>query len=333
MTGRERDHTTNSIAVSRYLYHMESARRLKRAIENPRLFVRGFNRAYHRQCGFRTENPDGVAVFDRDWDTLVVLDACRYDMFADVNQLDGDCSSVVSKGSATTEWLQANVDGRDLTDTVYVTANPQLERNKGDWDVRFHDVINCWLDDGWDDEKGTVLAETMTERGIQAFERFPEKRVVVHYMQPHYPFVTSETAVDKRHLQTIQDGDDRATGENIWNLKFFEDLDISEQELWAMYTENLEYALEHVEVLLNAIHGKTVVTSDHGNFVGDRATPIPIREWGHPRGIYAEPLVRVPWLEVSKGDRKSITRGGITDDDSDTADVVADRLRHLGYTE
>lgn len=313
---------------------MQAAHRLKRAIENPRLFARGLNRAYHRRGGIRMENSDGVAVFDRDWDTLVVLDACRLDMFEDVNHIEGDFSSVRSKGSATTEWLQANVDGQDLTDTVYVTANPQLERNKDNWDVRFHDVVNCWLDDGWDDETGTVLAETMTERGVEAFERFPDKRVVVHYMQPHYPFVTAETALDKRHLRTIQEGGDTATGENIWNLKFFDDVDVPGDELWSMYRDNLEYVLGHVEVLLDAIHGKTVITSDHGNFVGERATPIPIREWGHPRGIYADPLVRVPWLEVLRGDRKSIVKGDVrVHDDGDTSEVVADRLKHLGYAE
>lgn len=303
-------------------------------MKNPRLFARGLNRAYHRRVGTRTENTDGVAVFDRDWDTLVVLDACRFDMFEAINHLEGDCSPVFSKGSATTEWLRANVDGRDLTDTVYVTANPQLERNKDDWDVRFHDVINCWLDDGWDEDTGTVLAETMTERGIEAFERYPDKRVVVHYMQPHYPFVTSETAVDKHHLETIQGGGDTATGESVWNQKFLDDLDIPDDELWSMYCDNLEYVLESVEVLLDAIHGKTVITSDHGNFVGERTIPIPIREWGHPRGIYADPLVRVPWLEVRRGERKSIVKGEVRErDDGDTSEVVADRLKHLGYTE
>lgn len=303
-------------------------------MKNPRLFARGLNRAYHRRGGSRTEYTDGVAVFDRDWDTLVVLDACRFDMFETVNRIEGDRSSVLSKGSATTEWLRANVHGRDLSDTVYVTANPQLERNKDEWDVRFHDVINCWLDEGWDDEKGTILAETMTERGIEAFERYPDKRVVVHYMQPHYPFVTSETAVDKHHLKTIQGGSDLATGESIWNQKFLDDLEISDEELWSMYCDNLEYVLEAVEVLLDAIHGKTVITSDHGNFVGERASPIPIREWGHPRGIYADPLVRVPWLEVRSGERKSIVKGEVRErDDGDTSEVVADRLKHLGYTE
>jgi len=103
-------------------------------------------------------------------------------MFESTSQLDGTLSSRISKASSTVEWLQANFDGRDLSDTVYVTANPQLERNRGSWDITLHETINVWLDEGWDDETRTVRAETMTEAALDAVERFPHKRLVVHYM-------------------------------------------------------------------------------------------------------------------------------------------------------
>ncbi|SEV81724.1 alkaline phosphatase family protein [Natrinema salifodinae] len=311
---------------------METSERIKRALKNPKLFARGINRLYHRRGGLRSENTDGVSVFDEDWDTLVVLDACRYDMFKSINNLDGTLMSRVSKASATTEWLQANADDRLLRDTVYVTSNPQLERNRQHWDVNFHKVINVWLDEGWDDEMGTVLADTMTEAGIEAHEQFPQKRIVVHYMQPHYPFVLSDTAFDKKHLASIKSDDDAADGENVWGQKFMGELNISRDELWNVYVENLEYVLEHVENLLDMISGKTVITSDHGNYVGERASPIPIREYGHPRGLYDDPVVHVPWLECERGKRREIraesSEGHIDDIESE---VINKRLQHLGY--
>ena len=313
---------------------MKTVDRLRRVINTPRLLGRGLNRAYHRRGGLRSENTSGITVFDEDWDTLVVLDACRYDMFESTSQLDGTLSSRISKASSTVEWLQANFDGRDLSDTVYVTANPQLERNRDSWDITLHETINVWLDEGWNEETGTVRAETMTEAALDAVERFPHKRLVVHYMQPHYPFVPAETDFDKDHLQQIDGDSDGPTGENVWNQKFTGELDISRDDLWSIYIENLEYALEHVAELLEALSGKTVVTSDHGNYVGERASPIPIREYGHPRGLYDEPVVRVPWLGYTSGGRRDIIAGKYKENKTAVeSEIVTNRLQELGYVQ
>lgn len=101
-------------------------------------------------------------------------------------------------------------------------------------------------------------------------------------MQLHCPFVRSDTVFDKNHLGAIEGNGVSPAGENVWNQKFTGDLAISREELWSMYVENLEYVLEHVEELLDAVPGKTVITSDHGNYVGERTSLIPIREYGHP---------------------------------------------------
>lgn len=313
---------------------MSTADRLKRAVKEPRLFIRGLNRAYHRRFGKRTDNTAGIDVFDEDWDTLVVLDACRFDMFEQHCQIEGNLSSRISRGSATTEWLKSNVDGRDLSDTVYVTANPQLERHREQWDVNIHAIENVWMQTGWDDENGTVLAETMTRAAKEAIGKYPNKRLVVHYMQPHYPFVPSSTTFDKKHLETVSDDDKSAEGENIWNQMFMGNLDISRDELWEIYVDNLRYVLGHVKELLGELEGKTVITSDHGNYVGERASPIPIREWGHPRGLYDHELVRVPWLVCTKGQRRTIVAGEADETPEDVeSNIVTERLRDLGYAE
>jgi hypothetical protein len=306
---------------------MDANSRLRRAIENPVLFLRQVNRLYHRRLGRREHNTDGDDILDKDWDSLIVLDACRYDMFARCSDLPGRLERRRSKGSATTEFLMANLAGRDLHDSVYVTANPQLYRNRDSIRATFHDVIHVWQEEGWDEEHGTVLPETVTEYATRAAEAYPDKRLIVHYMQPHYPFVDSETAFDKGHLT----GGRR---ENVWSQLLHGTLDVERGDIWRIYEANLERALPHVEELMDALDGKTVVTADHGNMVGERAFPIPIREWGHPRGIYTKELVEVPWLIHEGGPRREIraeaptTRAEAVDDD-----VVADRLRNLGYAE
>ncbi|MDB2286709.1 hypothetical protein PM038_15845 [Halorubrum ezzemoulense] len=253
-------------------------------------------------------------------------------MFEDINHIEGELTSKESKASSTPEWLHTNVDGRDLRDTVYVTANPQLERNREALDVNFHEVVNVWLDEGWDEETGTVLADTMTEAAVKAHEQFPKKRLVIHYMQPHYPFVPSNTEFDKDHLASIESREDDATGENVWAQKFTGKLDKSRSELWKVYTANLKYVLKHVEDLLDEIPGKTVITSDHGNYVGERASPIPIREYGHPRGLYDDPVTRIPWLEVVQGSRFQVRVGsGDNTTGKIESETVTERLKNLGY--
>lgn len=312
-------------------FDMNLVDRIRRAVANPKLFARGLNRAYHRRGGRRSFNPRGVDVFSEDWDTLVILDACRYDAFETTNSIPGTLTARLSKGSATTEWLRANFHERDLTDTVYTTANPQLARHRDQWDVNLHRTNDVWLEEGWDEHTGTVLAETMTEAALAAVEDFPHKRHVVHYMQPHYPFVQSSTTFDENHLDTIKAGNDGPAGENVWNQKFLGHLDVSREQLWRLYRGNLEYVLEHVESLLDELTGKTVVTSDHGNYVGERASPVPIREYGHPRGLYDDMVVRVPWLEHESGSRREIVADTAADPASVDTEVIEQRLEHLGY--
>ncbi len=307
---------------------MKTRARLARALREPVLFLRGINRLFYRRLGTRDHNPDGVDVFEADWDNLVILDACRYDMFERRADLPGRLERRRSRGSTTVEFLRANVAGRDLTDTVYVTANPQLYQHRESIRPAFHEVVDVWREDGWNEEHGTVLPETVTDYAERAAERHPHKRLVVHYMQPHYPFVGSDTGFDKGHL----DGTGAET-ENVWNRLLQGSLDVDRSEIWRLYDENLDRVLEHVAELLDGLEGKTVVTADHGNMVGERAFPVPFREWGHPRGIYTDELVTVPWLVVDSDSRRSITRGDAAATEAAESDVVDERLRNLGYAE
>ncbi|WP_436929281.1 hypothetical protein [Halosimplex halobium] len=308
---------------------MDTRSRLARALDTPVLFCRHANRLYHRRFGLRRYNERGVDPFEADWDALVVLDACRYDMFERRSTLPGDLERRESRASTTVEFLRANVDGRDLRDTVYVTANPQLHQHRDSIRAEFADVVEVWSGEGWSEEHGTVLPETMTEAALQARDDYPHKRLVVHYMQPHYPFVGAETDFDGGDFT-----DPGATEENVWVQLLRGDLDVDREEIWEIYEANLDRALPHVERLLDDLDGRTVVTADHGNMVGERAFPVPFREWGHPRGVYTPELVDVPWLVHEDGPRPSIdasepAAGG----ESLADDVVADRLRDLGYAE
>jgi hypothetical protein len=143
---------------------------------------------------------EGIDVPAADWDNLLVLDACRWDTFLSANTVDGELSRVRSRGSATSEWLRENFYGRECHDIVYVTANPM--HRAGDWvapadtdsgddmvvlEGVFHDVVELWHEP--DEQLRTTRPETVAEAALDMFERYPNKRLLVHFMQPHYPFI------------------------------------------------------------------------------------------------------------------------------------------------
>lgn len=300
------------------------------AVESPNLLLREINRLYYTRAYHRAYNASGIDVVAEDWDTLIVLDACRYDLFEERHDLPGTLSARESRAAHTSEFIAGNFNGRDLTDTVYVTASPIMQRGYPEtYDPTFHEVVNVWQEDGWDDEYNSVLPETMVEYATRAANEYPRKRLIVHFMQPHYPFIGSDLALDE---QSVPDPEELTT--DVWHELMRKQTDVSRQEIVAAYRQNLDVVLPHVERLLETLSGKTVVTSDHGNMLGERSRPLPIREWGHPPGVYTPELVTVPWLEYVDGPRRDIVAEA-PESEVERADdnVVRDRLRQLGYAE
>jgi hypothetical protein len=274
-------------------------------------------------------NPDGIDIISADWDNMLLMDACRYDMFEERVDIPGTLEKVESKGSMTIQFLEGNFDGRDATDIVYVTANPMLRRIEADNDFRFHRVIDVWADQGWDEQYGTVLPATMLDAALDAMEQYPDKRILVHFMQPHFPFI-ADTTFDKK----IPDPE-AGSETQFWGKLRQGTLSLDPAAIWEPYNKNLDEVAPILRELADEFEGKTVITSDHGNMIGERARPIPVREWGHPRAVYTPELVEVPWLTAPFDRRRETTKGDATaaDDTQHDDDVVKDRLRHLGYTE
>ncbi|QLK26774.1 hypothetical protein HYG81_03930 [Natrinema zhouii] len=299
---------------------------MQRALDSPEHAARYLNRLYHTLVHGDEHYRNGVAVLGEDWDNLILLDGCRYDTFARHVDWDGALDSRYSRGSSTVEFLRANVANETLNDTVYVTANPQFHRHRDELEAEFHARIDVWKDDGWDEEYKTVLPETVAEYALSAAEEYPQKRLLVHFIQPHYPFIGSKTSFDKRQLHS---DDERPA---FWNEVFTGQLDLTAEDIRPLYDENLRLTLPSVEELLAELRGKTVVTADHGNAIGERSFPIPIREWGHPQGVYMEETVKVPWFVWENGDRKEYCADSTPDsrDRGDSA-VVEERLQELGY--
>lgn len=305
---------------------MYSFSQIRRGLSRPQYVARELNRLYHRRLYTRPFNTQGVSIFEEDWDILVILDACRYDMFKEQSDLEGTLEFRRSRGSNTVEFLSANFAAKDLSDTVYVTANPQLYRHRDRINPNLHAVIDVWQEDGWDEEHKTVLPETMVEYTERIAREYPNKRIVSHFIQPHYPFLVDEIVFDDSEVFLQPDEPD------CWNQIFTGDIRVKKSSVWQAYRATLDRALPSVASLTKSLKGKTVITSDHGNMVGERSFPVPIKDWGHPHGLYTKQLVKVPWLIIEDSDRRTVNAEPRSKSQRDIdGSIVEKRLEQLGY--
>lgn len=270
----------------------------------------------------------GVHIMDEEWDNLIILDGCRYDMFEEMYSGPGELTSIRSLGSATPEFLRKNFGRNEYHDTVYVTANPQVSVHLDD---PFHDVISVW-ETSWDNELNTVHPEAISEATIKAHQRYPNKRIISHFIQPHYPFIgeygrlqLGTQAGVELSKRMANDEHAESDDDHAW-LQLSKGI-LREDELKKAYYENLQLALQYVNELVDCFDERTVVTSDHGNLYGQRG-PLGFSVYGHPNGVYHEDLITVPWLVVGEESKRIISE---PPKKREVSENINERLTHLGY--
>jgi hypothetical protein len=107
--------------------------------------------------------------------------------------------------------------------------------------------------------------------------------------------------------------------------------DISLDEAWDGYIENLSLALESVKQLLGAVDGKSVITADHGELFGEWIGPVPTPLYGHTPRIRAEPLIKVPWFIIEADSRRTVKADVSEQAEMSSSQTAKDRLGDLGY--
>ncbi|OKY77136.1 MAG: Arylsulfatase A family enzyme [Candidatus Methanohalarchaeum thermophilum] len=271
-------------------------------------------------------------ISDREWDYLVVLDACRYDSFEKVylDYLEGNLEKRQSRGSSTQEWLAKTF--KDKYDLTYISANPYVNSfgiplDESYWGYgyewnptdHFEEIIDVWHE-RWDEELGTVHPRDVN---MSFFENPGRERTIIHYMQPHFPLLNAGRG---NRLGKMRNGirDTKSTvltrikdkvGFNIekylnknplWMFGMLLDLDLRKivKEIWRngfkttimkYYEENLRLVLETVSNLIDSLRdkGKIIVTADHGEAFGENGV------WEHHIETHIPTLIEVPWLEVN----------------------------------
>jgi len=250
-------------------------------------------RIIDRVIGRILSGNDGVKVMKEDWNNLIILDGCRYDIFNELNTLKGDLKCIKSIGSTSQEFLLKNFTDEKYDDVIYVTGNPLVDVYLSG---KFHKIVSVW-DEGWDHDLNTVTPTTMVEYAIRACEEYPNKRFIFHFMQPHHPFIGKKIiGPGLENLRNLaKNSGNKEIQKGVWKL--VEEGKIDKEEAWEAYKDNLKLVLPHIEKMIDYLRGRTVVTSDHGDVVGEYVHPlIPVKVYGHVGNLRLDSLVKVPWL-------------------------------------
>ncbi|MFC7070542.1 hypothetical protein [Halobaculum lipolyticum] len=284
---------------------------------------------YHRATG----EVSGRSVFSEPWDVCVILDACRAD---ELERLSGSydwlgpVGRFPSLASCTWNWVPETVaatPASTLRETEYVAANPFPEELTEPGTFAAVDPVYAYA---WDDDRGTVLPRAVTDAAIRRWREGPPERLVVHYVQPHVPFLTEDaSALGEENFshdaESVRDAWDRVTAGELDRAVAVD-----------RYRRTLETVLADVDLLLSSIDAdRVVVTADHGEAFGESGL------YGHPQGIDLPCLTRVPWVETSAADDGRYDpaerdRDAVEADATDEATTDAEtrsRLRALGYRE
>lgn len=266
--------------------------------------------------------PRGSNIYEWEWDTLVILDACRVDLLravADEYEFIGDVAAAESVGSMSGEWMRktfTDTYADQTAATAYVTANvfsaDLLDAGQ------FHTLDEVWRY-GWDEAQGTIPPRPVTDRAIDVARRSDPDRLLVHYMQPHHPFIGED------RLEGDFDADPFGRGGGTTVVDALRRGQVSHDAFWRAYRANLQLVLGEVAILLeNHDADRVIITADHGDALG---------EWGiydHPAGCLHPVVTNVPLVETTATDTGAYEPSIEPPADGDGADLSA-RLRALGY--
>ena len=249
-----------------------------------------------------------LGLMEERWDIAIVLDACRYDVFKEVylEFLQRGHLEQRLGASDTFDWLHSAFNGNGTSNIVYISAHPGINGKGVQWGgfnarERFHEVIDAWLD-AWNWDLGSAAPAEVARIAEKAIDNNPQRKVIVHFMQPHFPYRkapcpstyfdlrctkknTEWGVVLERLLRNLVASLDIGLSRfrmTYWKLKkllrlnFLEDLneiywrEYSLADLRRFYKDNLEWVLESAGRIVDRFDDeRIVITSDHGEAFGE----------------------------------------------------------------
>jgi hypothetical protein len=90
-----------------------------------------------------------------------------------------------------------------LQDVVYINSNPYISHLIKQRDFNpFLKIIDLWM---YSDYGGSVHPKQINEYIINNFDYNSNKKLIIHYIQPHFPTISKDGKIWPRNLEKIYD--------------------------------------------------------------------------------------------------------------------------------
>jgi len=175
---------------------------------------------------------------------------------------------------------------------VYLSANPHVNTKNMLFPAtqRFSKIVELWRT-AWRDDLGTVHPSAVYSAAVAHLLR-GAKRMVVHFIQPHAPYI-GKTKLLRGNLHQTKAFIERGETPPPDPIA-----DIDPSLLRKAYLDNLELVMRYAYTLARKARrfgiARIVITADHGEILDEA----PVAEDRHPRGLAWRCLREVPWLEL-----------------------------------
>lgn len=254
-----------------------------------------------------------IHIMKEEWNVLIILDATRYDIFETLNDIKGTLEKVESLNTGTWMWIQDNFK-KPYPNLIYVSGNPMVSKFKlskiglGD----YFKIIDAW-DIGWDSELNGVRPEPVTRIAIDTIKKYPNKRILIHYLQPHFPWLENPETnrgrglllewtenKEKKHLHQMNTEEKKRFKGIMWD--YVKMGKASVEECREGYISNFIIVMEEVKKLLKEIPKDKIViiSADHGECLG---FPTEKGYVGHGPNLHEyRSLLEIPWFKVNLGE-------------------------------
>ena len=227
--------------------------------------------------------------------TIIIMDACRALTFLNVyyklgrqkwlGKYDHEFSLVSNGGCVNTEhWYWTHLD-RAQPDTMLIGGHPigwglysKIEgRLMKDW---FGSALPTWKHNTFPEPKHTLEV---------AASYCGDKRLLVHLIPPHLPFMApmGKALHDKLNANQVEYGF-KGGGPTSYELMQAYGRTGNWEELLACYRESVAYGLMMIEQFVDRLPSPIVITSDHGEMIGEN------NRYNHD--MLCPVIENVPWL-------------------------------------
>ena len=243
------------------------------------------------------------------WDYLLILDACRYDIFKEIveeKKLKGKLTEFNTRTPHTPFWYR-KYWGHNKNNINLISANPQPFYN-GTWYAHRNFKYSKWVDPAlkftkkcltkWNHPSGIFYPHVLIDF-VEKYKK-PNERHLIHFIPPHLPYIGPKGLNLLKKLGLKVEG----------NRHIYDDLQIygrknNWKKLRECYKDSLSTTIDIIYERINVFNNKIVISADHSELIGDPKFDN-TGKYDHSRvRINKNPeewklLCTVPWFEVEK---------------------------------